>query len=338
MPGKQIGIDLGTANTLVYVKGKGVVLNEPTVVAISTRDGVVKQVGKAVQEMVGRNPDTLEIVYPMKDGVIADYQVTEAMLKYFLRKAQGLSIFRPEVMIAVPAGATSVEMRAVRDAALRAGARVAYLIPEPLAAAIGARLPIYEARGNMVVDIGGGTTEVAVLALNGIVVSNSVRIGGNRMDEAIAAYVKRKYNLLIGTRSAEEIKIQVGSALPMDNPLTMTIRGRDQVTGLPHPVEISSNEVAEALAEPLRAIVQAIREVLTQTPPELAADIVDRGIVLTGGGSKLRRLDDLLTEATGVPVFVADEPETCVAVGTGLALESREILQDSLIWPERLGR
>ncbi len=331
MVGKRIGIDLGTANVLVYVKGQGIVLNEPSVVAISTRDGKVKAVGLEAFEMLGRTPDTLEIVKPMKDGVIADYIVTEAMLRYFIRKAIGrFSLVKPEVMISCPAGVTSVEMRAVREAALNAGARVAYLIREPMAAAIGANIPIAEPSGNMVIDIGGGTTEVAVIALNGIVVSNSVRVGGNKIDDAIAAYVKRKYSLVIGERMAEQIKIEIGSALPLENELRMEVRGRDQVTGLPRAIEMGTNEVVEAILEPLEQIVMAVRAVLEQTPPELASDIIDKGMVMTGGGSLLRHINDLLAQVTNVPCYVADNPITCVAVGTGLALEHLDLIKESL--------
>ncbi len=331
MLGKRLGIDLGTATILVYVKGQGIVLNEPSVVAVSTRDGRVKAVGVEAYEMLGRTPDTIEIVKPMKDGVIADYVVTEAMLRYFIRKAAGrFSLVKPEVMISCPAGVTSVEMRAVKEAALNAGARVAYLIREPMAAAIGANIPIAEPSGNMIIDIGGGTTEVAVIALNGIVVSNSVRVGGNKIDEAIAAHIKRKYNLVVGERMAEQIKIEIGSALPLENELRMEIRGRDQVTGLPRAIEIGTNEVCEAISEPLEQIVLAVRAVLEQTPPELASDIIDKGMVMTGGGSLLRHINDLLAQVTGVPCYVADNPITCVAVGTGLALEHLDLIKESL--------
>jgi rod shape-determining protein MreB len=331
MLGKRLGIDLGTANVLVYVKGQGIVLNEPSVVAVSTRDGRVKAVGVEAYDMLGRTPDTIEIVKPMKDGVIADYVVTEAMLRYFIRKATGrFSLVRPEVMISCPAGVTSVEMRAVKEAALNAGARVAYLIREPMAAAIGANIPIADPSGNMVIDIGGGTTEVAVIALNGIVVSNSVRVGGNKIDDAIAAHIKRKYNLVIGERMAEQVKIEIGSALPLEDELRMEVKGRDQVTGLPRAIELGTNEVCEAIAEPLEHIVLAVRSVLEQTPPELASDIMDKGMVMTGGGSLLRHINDLLAQITGVPCYVADNPITCVAVGTGLALEHLDLIKESL--------
>jgi rod shape-determining protein MreB len=330
---RSIGIDLGTANVLVYLKGRGVILNEPSVVAISTKDGRVKAVGKAAYDMLGRTPDTVEVVRPLQNGVISDYLVTEAMLKTFIAKAVGrFSMFKPKVMICIPAGVTSVEQRAVRDAAMQAGAQEAYLIREPLAAAIGARVPVDSPTGSMVVDIGGGTTEVAVIALNGIVVSNSIRVGGDKMDQAIASYIKRKYNLLIGDRTAEDLKINLGSALPLDpsEELTMEVRGRDQVAGLPRTIEVSTNEVVEAIAEPLEQIVGAVRQVLERTPPELASDIIDRGMVMTGGGALLRHIDELLTQVTGIPCFVADNPLACVAIGTGMALENLDVLRDSV--------
>ena len=330
---RSIGIDLGTANVLVYLKGRGIILNEPSVVAISTKDGRVKAVGKAAYDMLGRTPDTLEVVRPLQNGVISDYLVTEAMLKTFIAKAVGrFSMFKPNVMICIPAGVTSVEQRAVRDAAMQAGAREAYLIREPLAAAIGARVPVDSPTGSMIVDIGGGTTEVAVIALNGIVVSNSIRVGGDKMDQAILSYIKRKYNLLIGDRTAEDMKITLGSALPLDpsEELTMEVRGRDQVAGLPRTIEVRSNEVVEAISEPLEQIVGAVRQVLERTPPELASDIIDRGMVMTGGGALLRHIDELLTQVTGIPCFVADNPLACVAIGTGMALENLEVLRDSV--------
>ncbi|MCC6626910.1 MAG: rod shape-determining protein [Chloroflexi bacterium] len=328
---KSIGIDLGTANVLVFVKGRGIVINEPSVVAISTKDGRVKAVGTAAYDMLGRTPENIEVVRPMRDGVIADYMVTQEMLRYFITRASGrFQLSKPEVMICIPAGITGVETRAVRDAALSAGARRAYLIREPLAAAIGARVPVADPSGNLVIDIGGGTTEVAVISLNGIVVSNSIRVGGNRFDEAIAAYVKRKYNLMIGERTAEEVKITIGSAMPMDDDLVMEVRGRDQVAGLPRTVAVRSSEVTEAITEPLESIIGAVRAVLEVTPPELSSDIVDKGMILTGGGALLRHLHDLLTEVTGVPCVVAEDPMGCVAIGTGLALEHIEVLRDSL--------
>jgi len=332
---KQIGIDLGTANVLVYMRGRGIVINEPSVVAISAKDGKVKAVGLEARNMLGREPrDTIEVVRPMRDGVIADYVVTQEMLKYFISKAAGrFSLVRPEVMICVPAGVTGVERRAVRDAALAAGARRAYLISEPLAAAIGARVPVADPSGNMIIDIGGGTTEVAVISLNGIVVARSLRVGGNRFDEAISNYIKRRYNLRIGERTAEEVKIAIGSAMPSESDESMEVRGRDEVAGLPRTVQIHANEVTDAITEPLEAIIGAVRAVLEDTPPELSSDIIDKGMILTGGGALLRALPDLLTEVTGVPCYVADDPLSCVAVGTGLALEHMDILRDSLEEP-----
>jgi rod shape-determining protein MreB and related proteins len=328
---RHIGIDLGTANVLVYVRGKGIVIAEPSVVALSTRDNRVKEVGADALAMLGREPASIEVVRPLRNGVIADYVVTEAMLKHFIRRACGkFRISKPEVMICVPAGVTSVEMRAVRDAAEAAGARRAWLIREPLAAAIGANIPVYQPSGNLIVDIGGGTTEVAVVSLNDIVVSKSVRVGGSKFDEAIAAYIKRKYNVAVGERTAESIKIEIGSALPMEQPLTMQVRGSDQVAGLPRTIQVDSTEITEALQPPLEAIINAVREVLAETPPELSSDIIDKGMVMTGGGSMLRRINELLTEVTGVPCYVADQPAHCVAIGTGLALENLDILRDSL--------
>jgi len=328
---RKIGIDLGTANVLVYVKGRGIVLSEPSVVALSTRDNRVKAVGADALAMLGREPESIEVVRPMRNGVIADYDITEAMLRYFIKKASSpFSMSKPEVMICIPAGVTTVEMRAVKEAAISAGARYAYLIREPLAAAIGANIPVAQPSGNLIIDIGGGTTEVAVISLNDIVVSTSVRVGGNRFDEAIAAYIKRKYNMLIGERTAESVKIEIGSALPLARPLTMQVRGRDQVAGLPRTIEINSNEITEAIQEPLEAVVNATRMVLSETPPELSSDIIDKGMIMTGGGSMLRRINELLTEVTSVPCYVADQPANCVAIGTGLALEHIDILRDSL--------
>ncbi|MEM8532602.1 MAG: rod shape-determining protein [Chloroflexota bacterium] len=328
---RKIGIDLGTANVLVYVKGRGIVLSEPSVVALSRKDNRIKAVGADALAMVGREPESIEVVRPMKNGVIADYDITEAMLRHFIGKSNGrLNPSKPEVMICIPAGVTTVEMRAVRDAALTAGARQAFLIREPLAAAVGANIPIAQPSGNLIIDIGGGTTEVAVISLNDIVVSTSVRVGGNKFDESIAAYVKRKYNVLIGERTAESIKIEIGSALSLERPITMPVRGRDQVAGLPRTIEISSNEITEALQEPLEAVVNATRAVLAETPPELSSDIIDKGMIMTGGGSMLRRVNELLTEVTGVPCYVADQPANCVAIGTGMALEYIDILRDSL--------
>lgn len=328
---RKIGIDLGTANVLVYVKGRGIVLSEPSVVALSTRDNRIRAVGAEALAMLGREPESIEVVRPLRSGVIADYDITLAMLKYFISKANGrMSLSRPEVMISIPAGVTSVEMRAVKQAAKAARAREAYLIREPLAAAIGANIPVAQPSGNLIIDIGGGTTEVAVISLNDIVVSTSVRVGGNKFDEAIAAYIKRKYNVLIGERTAESIKIEIGSALPLDRPITMQVRGRDQVAGLPRTIEVNSHEITDAIQEPLDAVVNATRAVLADTPPELSSDIIDKGMVMTGGGSMLRRINELLTEVTGVPCYVADQPANCVAIGTGLAIEHLDLLYDSL--------
>jgi len=328
---RQIGIDLGTVNVLVYVRGKGIVLNEPSVVAISNNDGRPVAIGNEAREMLGRTPGTIEVIRPMRDGVIADYRVTEAMLRYFISRVCGrIQIFRPEVMICVPTGVTSVESRAVHDAAIQAGARVAYMMPEPLAAAIGAKIPIAQPSGNMIVDIGGGTTEAAVISLNGIVVSASTRVGGNKIDEAIAAYLKRKYNLIVGDRTSEEIKIAIGSALPLEKELSMEVRGRDQVAGLPKTIQVTSGEVTEAISEIMQAIVMTVKDVLEQTPPELSSDIIDKGMVMTGGGALLRNIDALFTRETGVPCHVADEPLHCVAIGAGLALEHYDILKRTM--------
>ncbi len=331
MLGKEIGIDLGTVNVLVYVRGQGVVLQEPSVVAISIEEDKIVAVGEEARAMLGRTPGAFEVIRPLRNGVIADYMVTERMLNYFLRKAGGTSrLFKPRVMISVPYGVTSVERRAVREAALDAGAGRAHLIPEPLAAALGAGLPIDTPSGNMVVDLGGGASEAAVIAMNGIVTANSVRVGGIRLDEAIIAYIRRKYNLIIGQPTAEEVKIRIGSALPLDEPLTMEVQGRDQVAGLPRTIEVSSEEVTEALAEPLAAMVNVVKSVLERTPPELSSDIIERGIALVGGTALLRRIDDLITQETGVPAWVAEAPMACVAIGAGRALERYEILRRSV--------
>jgi rod shape-determining protein MreB len=325
---KKIGIDLGTSTVLIYVKGEGIVVNEPSLVAVN-RDGTrILAIGRQAQEMVGRTPDAIQVVRPMREGVIADFVVTEGMLHHFIGKVQGRQrIFKPEIMICVPSGVTSVERRAVTEAAISAGARQAWLIDEPLAAAIGAGLPIAEPRGNAICDIGGGTTEIAVISLSGMVVAHSIRVGGNRIDDAIATYLKRKHNLLIGERTAEDLKITAGSAVTMKEPLYAEVRGRDLVSGLPRSLEVSSNEVVEAIQEPLRLIVGAVRAVLEETPPELAADIFDRGIVLSGGGAQLRGLDRYIAMHTGIPTVVANDPQTSVVRGTGLALENFEVLK-----------
>ncbi|MCL4242779.1 MAG: rod shape-determining protein [Dehalococcoidia bacterium] len=329
---KKAGIDLGTANILVYVKGQGIVVNEPSVVARHNRDNAIVAVGNEARAMQGRTPGSISVIRPMRDGVIADYLTTEAMLRYFIGIITGrFNLIRPEVMVTVPAGVTSVEQRAVRDASEQAGARKpAHLVPEPLAAAIGARIPIGTARGNMVVNIGGGRTEAAVISLYGIVVSESVRMAGDRIDEAIVAYVRRRHNLIIGDRTAEEIKIAIGSALPVDEGLATQVRGRDQLSGLPKTISLTSNEVAQSIQDCLGTIVQTVRAVLEKTPPELAADVIDRGIVLTGGGALLRHMDELLTQETGVPCYVADNPLECVAIGAGIALDHLDVIKRSL--------
>ena len=328
---KHIGVDLGTVNVLVWVKGRGIILQEPSVVAIATNENKIVAVGSEARAMLGRTPETIEVARPLRDGVIADYVVTEAMLRYFIEKVAGrLRMVKPLIAISVPVGVTSVESRAVHDAAIQAGGREAYLIPEPLAAALGAGMPVDTPTGNLVLDIGGGTSEAAVISMNGIVEFASVRVGGNRIDEAIISYVKRKYNLMIGEQTAEEVKIKIGSALPLEEELTMEVRGRDQVSGLPKTIQVTSGEVTEAIAEPLGSIVGVLRNVLEKTPPELSADVIDRGIVMTGGGALLRGFHQLLTKETGVPCYVADNPIACVALGAGKALESYEVIRRSL--------
>jgi len=329
---KKIGIDLGTANVLVYVKGHGIVVQEPSMVAISVADNKIVAVGEEARTMQGRVPEAIEVLHPLRDGVIADYIVTEAMLRYFINRIAGrFRLFRPIVMVSVPVGVTSVEKRAVKDAARQASGRESYVIPEPLAAAIGAGMPIDTPTGNMVVDIGGGTSEAAVVAMYGIVVSSSVRVGGVKFDEAIASYVRRKYSLMIGEQTAEEVKLAIGSALPLEETLEMELKGRDQVAGLPRTIKITSDEVTEALAEPLSSVVGAVRGVLEQTPPELASDIIDRGMVLTGGGALLRNVDHMLTQETGVPCYVAENPMACVALGAGRALDIYDAIRRSMV-------
>jgi rod shape-determining protein MreB len=329
---KKIGIDLGTTNVRVFVPGRGLVIYEPSVVAVSTIDKKILAVGKEAKEMLGRTPDTIIAMRPLKDGVVADYKTTEAMLRYFISKAVGgIRLFRPEVMVAVPGGINSTERRAVIDATIAAGARAAYIIKEPVVAAIGADIPIGSAAGHMVVEIGGGTAEIAVLSLGGIVTSSSVRVGGNKFDMAIIDFIRRKYGLAIGERTAEEIKINIGSALPMEKPLTMEIRGRDVLMGLPRTLTVTSDDVTEAISDELNQIIAAVKEVLYKTPPELSADIIEKGVLLSGGSSQLRNLDQLLSKATGVPVYVAEEPALCVAKGTGIALENLEVYKKSLL-------
>ena len=325
---KDLGIDLGTANTLVSMRGKGIVLREPSVVAIRKDTGEILAVGEEAKMMLGRTPGNIVAIRPLKDGVIADFDTTQIMLKYFIQKATGgFSFFRPRVVVGVPSGVTEVERRAVIDATIQAGAREAYLIEEPMAAAIGAGLPVHDPTGNMVVDIGGGTTEVAVISLGGIVSSRSIRIGGDELDEAIIQYMKRTYNLLIGERTAENVKMTIGSAMPSPEEESMDIRGRDLVTGLPKTLPVSVMEIELALSEPVSAIVDAVKVTLEKTPPELSADIMDRGIVMTGGGALLRRLDKLLTRETGMPVIVAENPLDCVAKGTGVVAEDLETMK-----------
>lgn len=329
---KDLGIDLGTANTLVYVKGKGIVVREPSVVALRTDTKTIEAVGEDAKKMIGRTPGNIRAVRPMKDGVIADFDTTSTMIKYFIRQAQKQRLLfqrHPNVMVCVPSGITAVEKRAVEDATRQAGARDAYTIEEPFAAAIGADLPVWEPTGSMVVDIGGGTTEVAVISLGGIVTSRSIRVAGDEMDEAITQYIKRTYNLMIGERTAEAIKMEIGSAMNMDQPVRFEIRGRDLVSGLPKTMAITSEEITEALADTVNSIVEAVKVTLEKCPPELSADIMDRGIVLTGGGGLLRNLDKLLSRETGMPVLVAENPLDCVAIGTGRALENIHLFRKS---------
>lgn len=329
---KQIGIDLGTANTLVYIPKKGVIINEPSVVAVSVDDNRVLAVGNEAKEMLGRTPDTIVAHRPLKDGVIADYKVTQAMLSYFINKASGrVKLFRPEVMVSVPAGITSTEKRAVVEASVRAGAKAAYVVKEPVLAAIGAGIPINEPSGNMIIDIGGGTSEVAIISLGGVVAWDSVRVGGDKIDKAISDYIKKKHNLAIGERTAEEIKIKIGNALSQKDKETLEIRGRDLINGLPKTITINNNEVTEAISDRLREIIRAIKNVLQKTPPELAADIMNKGMVLSGGGALLKNIDELMTQVTGVPCYVADEPLFCVAKGTGIALENLEVYKRSIM-------
>ena len=328
---RKIGIDLGTTTVLVYVPGRGIVIHEPSVVAISCIDKKVLAVGKEAKDMLGRTPDTIVARRPLKDGVIADYRTTEAMLRYFINKALGgVRLFRPEVMVAVPGGITSTERRAVIDATLAAGAKAAYIIKEPIVAAIGANISIGSPSGHMIIDIGGGTSEMAVISLGGIVASDSVRVGGVKFDNAISEYIRRKYGLAIGERTSEDIKIQIGSAMYMPEKLTMEIKGRDMITGLPKITEVTSDDVTEAIKNELEKIVETIKAVLYRTPPELSADVIDKGIVLSGGSAMLRNLDTLIAEATGVPTFVAEDPQQCVVKGTGIALENLDAYKRSI--------
>lgn len=329
---KKIGIDLGTVNTLVFIPGQGIILNEPTVVAISPDNNAVLAIGIEAQTMIGRTPENIIAKKPMRDGVIADYKITEAMLRYFIVKSLGrFQLIKPEVLVTVPSGSSSTERRAVIDAAVNAGARAAYIVKEPVLAAIGANVPINSASGNLIMSIGGGTTEVAVISLGGIVASHSRRVGGNKLDQAIIDYLKRRHNLAIGERTAERIKIEIGSAIPLKDELHIGVRGRDILTGLPRNINIGTNEVVEAISERLKEIVQAVKLVLAQTPPELSADIMDKGIILSGGTALLRNFDELMVKATGVPAYIAEEPLFCVAKGAGLVLENLEFYKRSIM-------
>lgn len=329
---KKLGIDLGTANTLVYLPGKGVILNEPSVVAVSEQDNTILAIGIEAKEMIGKTPENIIVYRPMKDGVIADYRVTEAMLRYFIGKTLGkYNLFKPDVMVSVPAGITSTERRAVVEAAIRAGAKNAYVVKEPILAAIGAGIPIQESRGYMIMDIGGGTTDVAVIALGGIVASTSVKCAGDKIDQAITDYIKKTFNLAIGDKTAEAIKIKIGAAVPLEEELIITVKGRDYIQGLPRTAQISTNEIVRAIDKELRTMIGAIKEVLSQTPPELAADIIDDGIIMTGGSSQLRNLADLVYRRTGVKARVAEEPLLCVIKGTGEALNHLETYKKSIL-------
>jgi rod shape-determining protein MreB len=329
---KKIGIDLGTTYTLVHIPKKGIIINEPSVVAISLIDKKILSVGNEAKETIGRTPDTIVAVRPLKDGVIADYKTTEAMIRYFISKALGgFRLFRPEVMVAVPAGITSVERRAVIDATLAAGAKAAYIIKEPVAAAIGSNIPIGSASGHMIIDIGGGTSEMAIISLGGIVSSTSVRIGGNKLDQSIADYIKKTYGLAIGERTSERIKIGIGSAMILEKKLAMSVKGRDMVSGLPRIKKIISDDVTSAIQEPLQGIIAAVKTVLSNTPPELSADVMERGIILSGGTGLLRNLDKLISQATGVQVYLADNPLLCVAKGTAIALDNLESYKRSIL-------
>lgn len=329
---KKLGIDLGTTNTLVYLPGKGVVLNEPSVVAVSEQDNTILAIGAEAKDMVGKTPDNIIVYRPMKDGVIADYRVTEAMLRYFITKTLGkYNLFKPDVMVSVPAGITSTERRAVVEAAVKAGASNAYVVKEPILAAIGAGIPIHESKGHMIMDIGGGTTDVAVIALGGIVASTSVKCAGDKIDAAIADYIKKTFNLAIGDRTAEAIKIKIGAAIPLEEELTITIKGRDFIQGLPRTAQISTNEIVRAIDKELRTMIGAIKEVLSLTPPELSADIIDDGIIMTGGSSQLRNLAELVYRRTGVKARVADEALFCVVKGTGEALNHLDTYKKTII-------
>jgi rod shape-determining protein MreB len=329
---RKLGIDLGTANTLVFMPGKGIILNEPSVVAVSEQDNKILAIGFEAKDMIGKTPDSIIAYRPMKDGVIADYRVTEAMLKYFINKAMGrFSLFKPDVMVSVPAGVTSTERRAVVEAAIRAGAKNAYVVKEPILAAIGAGIPIHESKGHMVVDIGGGTTDVAVISLGGIVSSKSVKCAGNKVDQAIADYIKKTFNLAIGDRTAEEVKIKIGAAVPLEEELRVTIKGRDFVQGLPRSAQVSTNEIVKAIDGELKQMIKAMKDVLQETPPELASDIIDHGIIMTGGSSMLRNFADLVYRKTGVKATIAEDALYCVAKGTGIALEHLDVYKKTIL-------
>lgn len=332
----DIAIDLGTANTLIYVKGKGIVVNEPSIVAVSKQDHVMVAIGKEAREMVGRTPDEILTIRPLKDGVIADFEATEDMLRSFIKRVQTNRFVHPRIVVSVPSGITEVEKRAVKDSAEHAGAREVYLVSEPMAAAIGVGVEIQQPVGNMIIDIGGGTTEIAIIALSGIVTETSIRIGGDEMNQVIIQFFKRNYNLLIGEKTAEEIKCSIGSAVPLEDEISITVKGRDLVAGVPKTTEVSSVEIREALSEPLSAIVDAVRLTLERTPPELSADILDRGIILTGGGALLRGIDERLREETNLPINCADDPLTCVVRGTGKILDDIEYYEKVILKGRRL--
>lgn len=330
---KRIGIDLGTTNILIYLPDKGIVINEPSVVALDASNNQVMAIGQEAKEMLGRTPESIIAAHPLKDGVIANFNITKSMLKHYINRLGGrIRLFRPDIMVAIPAGVTSTEKRAVVDACIEAGAKNAYVIKEPIAAALGAGIPIANSMGNMIIDIGGGTTEVAVIALGDIVTSTSIRVGGNKMDLAISSYIRKKYNLVIGEATAEKIKIKVGAALPLKKDLTMEVSGCNTITGLPESIMISSSDVVLGVREVLQEIVAAVKTVLQNTPPELASDVMDKGIVMTGGGSQLRNLDQMLTKITGVPCQTAEDPLLCVARGTGIAVDNLEAFKKSVLW------
>ena len=329
---KKIGIDLGTANILVFIPQKGVVVNEPSVVAVSLDDNKILAVGNEAKEMLGKTPENISASRPVKDGVIADYKITEAMIRYFINKVSGkIRFFKPEVIVSVPAGITSTERRAVIDATLQAGAKAAYVVKEPILAAIGAGIPINTPFGNMIVDMGGGTSEVAVISLGGIVSFSSVRVGGDKLDQSIADYIRKTYGVAIGSRNAEEIKINIGSATIVEDNKSVEVRGRDLISGLPKTVEINSNEIVEAMQDELQEIIKGVKDVLRETPPELSSDVIDRGMVLSGGGALLQNLDKLISQSTGVPCYTADNPLLCVAKGTGMVLDNLDLYRRSVI-------